>query len=55
MIARKRRTKEHIIADLGVNHVERHVLLCGHKVERVRADYRFDLLLSTYNKGLRNE
>lgn len=26
---RKRRTREHVIADLSVNHVERLVLLCG--------------------------
>jgi hypothetical protein len=49
-IPRKRRTREHIIADLSVNHVERHVLLCGHTVERHRHDYGLDLLLSTYDQ-----
>ncbi|MCI0463158.1 MAG: DUF4365 domain-containing protein [Gemmataceae bacterium] len=48
--ARKRRTREHIIADLSVNHVERQALLCGFSVERVRHDYGIDLILSTYNK-----
>ena len=48
-ITRKRRTREHVIADLSVNFVERQVLLCGHTVERVRADYGYDLLLSTYD------
>jgi hypothetical protein len=47
-IVRKRRTREHIIADLSVNHVERQILLCGHTVERVRADYGFDLFMSNY-------
>jgi hypothetical protein len=31
---RKRRTREHVIADLGVNHLERHILLCGHTPRR---------------------
>ena len=48
-LTRKRRTREHVIADLSVNFVERQVLLCGHTVERVRADYGYDLLLSTYD------
>ena len=34
-LARKRRTREHIIADLSVNYVERQALLCGHTIERV--------------------
>ncbi len=45
---RKRRTREHVIADLSVNFVERQVLLAGHTVERVLHDYGVDLLLSTY-------
>jgi hypothetical protein len=48
--ARKRRTREHVIADLSVNHIERQALLCGFSVERVRHDYGIDLILSTYNK-----
>lgn len=48
-IPRKRRTREHIIADLSVNHVERQVLLCGYTVERHRHDYGLDLLMSTYD------
>lgn len=42
---RKRRTRQHIIADLSVNHVERFVLLRGHSVELVRRDYGLDLLI----------
>jgi len=49
MMVRKRRTREHIIADLGVNHVERHILLCGHTAERVFYDYGYDLALTTFN------
>ena len=46
---RKRRTREHVIADLAVHHVEGHVLRCGFTVERVVHDYGVDLYLTTYN------
>ena len=46
---RKRRTREHIIADLSVNFVERQALLCGHSVERWLHDYGIDLLLRTFS------
>jgi hypothetical protein len=45
---RKQRTREHVIADLAVNHVERQALLCGYTVERVRHDYAIDLMVQTY-------
>lgn len=48
-IHRKRRTREHVIANLGVNFVERQALLCGFSVERVVHDYGTDLLLFTYD------
>ena len=47
---RKRRTREHIIADLSVNHVERHALLCGFVVQRSVHDYGIDLEMTTFNK-----
>ena len=47
---RKRRTREHVVADLSVNHVERIILHCGHTAERFWHDYGFDLLLYTYDK-----
>ncbi|HYT92575.1 MAG TPA: DUF4365 domain-containing protein [Gemmataceae bacterium] len=47
---KKRRTREHVIADLSANHVERHALLCGFSVERIVHDYGVDLILFTYNK-----
>ncbi len=46
---RKRRTREHVIADLSVNHVEREVLRCGWTAERTWHDYGIDLFLETYN------
>ena len=47
----KFRTREHVIADLSVNHVERLVLREGHVVERVTYDYGYDLLFSTFHNG----
>lgn len=49
MAPRKRRTREHVIADLSMNLVERLALLCWFTVERVRGDYGYDLLLFTYD------
>ena len=46
---RKRRTRQHVIADLSTNCVERHALLCGFSVERIRLDYGIDLIVHTYN------
>jgi hypothetical protein len=46
---RKRRTREHVVADLSVNHIERQALLCGFSVERWLHDYGIDLVLSTYS------
>jgi hypothetical protein len=46
---RKLRTREHVLADLAVNHVERQVLLRGHTVERFTHDYGIDLSVVTYN------
>lgn len=45
---RKRRTRQHIIADLSANHFERWALLCGYSVERIEHDYGIDMLLFTY-------
>src|SRR5580765_6452347 len=46
----KRRTRSHVIADLGVNFVERFILEAGFTAERVRFDYGYDLLVSTYDR-----
>jgi Domain of unknown function (DUF4365) len=48
-LVKKRRPRQHVIADLSVNHVERYVLLCGYSVERVEHDYGIDLVIFTYN------
>lgn len=46
---RKRRTRQHVIADLSVHHVERFVLEEGHSVQRLGSDYSYDLLLRTFD------
>ena len=46
---RKRRTREHVIADLSINHVERFVLRAGCTAERTKHDYGIDLLMETFN------
>lgn len=46
---RKTRTREHVIADLSVNFLERQALWCGYSVERIAHDYGIDLFVHTYN------
>jgi hypothetical protein len=46
---RKRRTREHVIADLSVNYVERFVLRCGWTIQRSTPDYGVDFAMKTYN------
>jgi hypothetical protein len=43
-----RRTREHIIADLSRNFVERLLLESGHSPIRLDADYGYDLLVQTF-------
>ena len=45
---RKRRTREHVLADLSANHIEWHALQCGFAVDRVFHDYGLDLAMFTY-------
>jgi hypothetical protein len=47
---RKRRTREHVIADLSVNFVEKCVLLCGWTIRQARPDYGVDLYMNTFNR-----
>lgn len=47
---RKRRTREHIIADLSVHHFEGFALRAGHVVQRVDSDYGYDLFLFTFDE-----
>ena len=46
---KKRRTREHVIADLSINHVERQALLAGFAVQRIVRDYGIDLFIATYD------
>ena len=48
--SRKRRTREHVLADLSVNYVEKCVLQCGWTVQRFSPDYGLDLLVTTFNR-----
>jgi hypothetical protein len=47
---RKQRTRQHIIADQSVNHVERFIISEGHTAQRLAADYGYDLILFTYDE-----
>ncbi len=52
---RKQRTREHVIADQSVNHVERFIIDEGHTAQRMEKDYGYDLVLMTYDEqGIRN-
>lgn len=46
---RKRRTRQHIIADLSFNFVERLILRCGWVARRAYPDYGVDVQMETYN------
>jgi hypothetical protein len=47
---RKRRTREHVLADLSANYVEKQALLCGFAVSYVHPDYGIDLTVRTFNR-----
>ncbi len=47
---KKRRTREHIIADLSISHTERQALLAGFAVQRIVRDYGIDLFIATYDR-----
>jgi len=47
---RKLRTREHVLADLSINFVERQILLRGFAVNRMESDYGIDLLMRTYEQ-----
>jgi hypothetical protein len=50
-LPRKQRTRQHVIADLAVNHVERFVFEAGFTAERMRFDYGYDLTVVTYDSA----
>jgi hypothetical protein len=47
---RKQRTRQHVIADQSVNHVERFILDAGHSAQRLTPDYGYDLVVFTYDE-----
>jgi hypothetical protein len=47
---RKQRTRQHVIADQSVNHVERFIIDEGHTAQRLEKDYGYDLILFTYDE-----
>jgi hypothetical protein len=48
---RKQRTREHIIEDLGFNHIERQILYAGFTVHRyTHNDYGYDGHIHTFNE-----
>ncbi len=47
---RKRRTREHVIADQSVNHLERFIIDEGHTAQRLGSDYGYDLMMFTYDE-----
>jgi hypothetical protein len=47
---RKRRTREHVIADQSLNYVERFIIDEGHTAQRLNSDYGYDLILSTFDE-----
>lgn len=46
----KKRVREHIIADLSINHVQRLALLEGCTVQVQQADYGIDLQINTFDE-----
>ena len=46
---RKRRTREHVIGDLGYNFTERQVLLAGYIMTVVNKDYGYDGIVQTFD------
>ncbi len=47
---RKRRTRQHVIADLSVHHVEGFILQEGHTAQRFSSDYGYDLIMWTFDE-----
>lgn len=48
---RPTRTREHWLADLSINYVERFILRQGHSAQRVQYDYGYDLFMQTFDYG----
>ena len=49
---RKHRTRQHIIEDLGINHVERQILYAGYTLYRyTHNDYGYDGIITTFSEN----
>jgi hypothetical protein len=46
----KLRTREHVLADLSANYVEKQALRCSFSAQRVQPDYGIDLMVRTFNR-----
>jgi hypothetical protein len=49
-VPRKRRTRQHVIADQSVNLAERFIIDEGHAAQRLEKDYGYDLVLFTFDE-----
>ncbi len=49
--SRKQRTRQHVIADLSVHHVQGFILEEGHTSERFSSDYSYDLAMRTFDEN----
>jgi hypothetical protein len=49
-VTRKRRTREHVIAELGVHYVQGVILVAGHTSQVLGNDYGYDLFMSTFDE-----
>jgi hypothetical protein len=47
---RKQRTRQHVIADLSIHHVEGFILEAGHTAQRIVSDYGYDLVMNTFDE-----
>ena len=47
----KTRTRQHVIADMSFNHLERYVLECGYTAEPFLHDYGYDVSIHTYKEN----
>ena len=47
---RKKRTRNHVLADLSVNYVERFLFEEGHTAQRLGSDYGYDLIAWTFDE-----
>ena len=53
---RKRRTRQHIIEDLGFNHIEKHILLAGYVMYRFKSnEYSYDGIINTFDEQMEPE